>query len=87
VGQSAFAVYEYSAATGRWEAHSIHVLAFEGDNISTVTMFIPPTGPKLFDAFGLPVVLPVVAAAQGSALPLQFGSLDLAQRGIAAPKT
>jgi RNA polymerase sigma-70 factor, ECF subfamily len=57
-GQPAFAVYEHSAASARWEAHSIHVLAFQDDKISTLTMFVPPAGPQLFDAFRLPLILP-----------------------------
>jgi RNA polymerase sigma-70 factor, ECF subfamily len=54
-GQPAFAVYERSATDGRWAAHSIHVLTFENAAISTMTLFIEP---RLFDAFGLPRVLP-----------------------------
>jgi len=56
-GQPAFAVYERSAADGRWAAHAIQVLAFEGEMISALTLFVPPVGPQLFDAFGLPPVL------------------------------
>jgi hypothetical protein len=26
--------------------------------ISTMTLFVPPAGPRLFDAFGLPLTLP-----------------------------
>jgi RNA polymerase sigma-70 factor, ECF subfamily len=54
-GQPAFAVYERSAADGRWAAHSIHVLTLEHDAISTMTLFVEP---RLFEAFGLPRVLP-----------------------------
>lgn len=59
-GQPAFAIYERSAADGRWAAHSIHVLALEDGGISALTAFIcvEPTGPHLFEAFGLPLVLP-----------------------------
>ena len=57
-GQPAFAVYERSAAGGRWSAHSIHVLAFRDDAIAGLTIFTPPVGPTLFEAFGLPSVLP-----------------------------
>lgn len=56
-GQPAFAVYEFSAADGRWAAHSIHTLALENDAVATLTIFTPPTGPGLFEAFGLPAVL------------------------------
>jgi RNA polymerase sigma-70 factor (ECF subfamily) len=51
-GQPAFAVY------------AIHVLAFEDDMISTMTLFVPPTGPRLFHAFGLPLSLPDAASAE-----------------------
>jgi RNA polymerase sigma-70 factor, ECF subfamily len=56
-GQPAFAVYERSADS-RWAAHAIQVLALEGEMISSLTLFVPPVGPQLFDAFGLPLVLP-----------------------------
>jgi RNA polymerase sigma-70 factor (ECF subfamily) len=60
-GQPAFAVYESDGA--RWNAHSIHVLTLDDDKIATLTMFVPPTGPDLFAAFGLP---PVLAEAAGN---------------------
>jgi RNA polymerase sigma-70 factor (ECF subfamily) len=56
--QPAFAVYELSSTDQQWQAHSIHVLTLEDDAIATLTTFIPPTGPHLFHAFGLPLVLP-----------------------------
>jgi RNA polymerase sigma-70 factor, ECF subfamily len=62
-GQPAFAVYE-RGADARWAAHSIHVLAFEGDAIATLTLFVPPAGPRLFDAFGLPHSLADAAAGE-----------------------
>ncbi len=63
-GQPAFAVYARTGADGPLEAHSIHVLAFEDDMISTMTLFVPPTGPRLFHAFGLPLSLPDAASAE-----------------------
>jgi|SRR5262245_26073804 len=63
-GQTAFAVYERSGADARWAAHSIHVLALEHDMISTLTLFVPPTGPQLFQAFGLPLILADAASAE-----------------------
>ncbi len=57
-GQPAFAVYEHSTADDRWAAHAIQVLTLEGEMISALTLFVPPVGPQLFDAFGLPPVLP-----------------------------
>jgi RNA polymerase sigma-70 factor, ECF subfamily len=55
--QPAFAVYERAAADGSWAAHSIHVLTLEQDRISTLTLFLEPRDPRLFQAFGLPLVL------------------------------
>ena len=58
-GQPAFAVYELSGGPdARWTAHSIHVLSLDEETISTITMFVPPTGPNLFKSFGLPLILP-----------------------------
>jgi hypothetical protein len=37
------------------------VLSFDQENIATITMFVPPTGPDLFKSFGLPLVLPEAA--------------------------
>ena len=54
--QPAFAVYERSNTDGLWHAHSIHVLTLDRGAIATLTAFVPPTGPDLFPAFGLPRV-------------------------------
>ena len=54
-GQPAFAIYEFSGADKRWNAHSIHVLTLENDEISRVTLFLEP---RLFHDFGLPQFLP-----------------------------
>lgn len=32
--------------------------------ISTLTLFVPPTGPRLFHAFGLPLSLPDAGSAE-----------------------
>jgi RNA polymerase sigma-70 factor, ECF subfamily len=53
--QPAFAVYEFSGADKRWNAHSIHVLTLENDAISAITLFLDP---RLFHDFGLPQFLP-----------------------------
>ena len=53
-GQPAFAIYEYSPTDARWGAHSIHVLTFENDELSAVTLFLEP---HLFKAFGLALTL------------------------------
>jgi len=62
-GQPAFAVYARSAPNEPLAAHSIQVLGIEDDRISRLTLFVPPTGPRLFDAFGLPAGLPNPAGA------------------------
>jgi RNA polymerase sigma-70 factor (ECF subfamily) len=67
--QPAFAVYERSGADARWAAHSIHVLTLEHDVISTLTLFVPPLGPRLFHAFGLPLVIPEAARAESGCTP------------------
>lgn len=59
-GQPAFAVYARTEADPRFAANAIHVLTLEGDAISTVTMFLEP---RIFEAFGLPLVLEEGAAA------------------------
>ncbi len=56
-GQPAFAVYE-RGADGRFAARAVQVLALDRDGIATLTAFELPTGPLLFSAFGLPLVLP-----------------------------
>jgi RNA polymerase sigma-70 factor, ECF subfamily len=62
-GQPAFAVYERSGTDERWTGHSIQVLTLQDDMISTLTIFVPPTGPQLFGPFGLPLILPDTASA------------------------
>ncbi len=54
-GQPAFAIYEFSGADNRWNAHSIHVLTLENDAISAIALFLDP---HLFQDFGLPPFLP-----------------------------
>ena len=54
-GQPAFAIYEFSSADKRWNAHSIHVLTLESDAISAITLFLDS---GLFHEFGLPQFLP-----------------------------
>jgi RNA polymerase sigma-70 factor (ECF subfamily) len=57
-GQPAFAAYSRSDSGTLWTAHSIHVLALDGGAISTLTLFVKPDAPRLFQQFGLPLVLP-----------------------------
>jgi RNA polymerase sigma-70 factor (ECF subfamily) len=54
--QPAFALYTLGAE-GRWNAHSIQLLALNQDGIAALTMFMQPLAQKLFPAFGLPIVL------------------------------
>jgi RNA polymerase sigma-70 factor (ECF subfamily) len=54
-GQPAFAIYEFSGADRRWNAHSIHVLTIENEAISAITLFLDS---RLFQDFGLPQFLP-----------------------------
>jgi len=56
--QPAFAVYSRSGTEGAWAAHSIQLLSLEQNAISGLTLFVKPTGPQLFQAFGLPLILP-----------------------------
>ena len=57
-GEPAFAAYSRKDTNSPWTAHSIHVLTLEQEIISRLTLFYKPDGPRLFDAFGLPLVLP-----------------------------
>jgi RNA polymerase sigma-70 factor (ECF subfamily) len=53
--QPAFAIYEFSGADKRWNAHSIHVLTLENNAISAMTLFLDP---HFFHDFGLPQFMP-----------------------------
>ena len=61
--QPAFGLYSRAARDAPWAAHSIHLLALERDAISALTLFVKPDGPRLFSAFGLPLILPEGATA------------------------
>jgi RNA polymerase sigma-70 factor, ECF subfamily len=56
--QPAFAAYSRGIAGGPWSAHSLHVLALDRDRIATLTLFVKPDGPRLFEGFGFPPTLP-----------------------------
>jgi RNA polymerase sigma-70 factor, ECF subfamily len=60
-GQPAFAVYTRGDAGAGWIAHSIHALTLGHEGISALTLFLEPS-PRLFGAFGLPLVLADAAA-------------------------
>jgi RNA polymerase sigma-70 factor, ECF subfamily len=65
--QPAFGVYSRSGTNGPWAAHSIQVLSLEQNAISGLTLFVKPTGPQLFQAFGLPLIFPEASAQMPSA--------------------
>ena len=54
-GLPAFGVYSRELDASEWRAHSIQVLALQGDAIAGLTLF---KDPKLFAAFGLPLTMP-----------------------------
>jgi RNA polymerase sigma-70 factor (ECF subfamily) len=56
-GQPAFAGYARSDGNAPWTAHSLHVLSLRGEEISGLTLFVKPFSPRLFEAFGLPLIL------------------------------
>jgi RNA polymerase sigma-70 factor (ECF subfamily) len=56
-GQPAFAAYSRSGTVSAWTAHSLQVLELAPAGIARLTFFAKPTGPSLFDAFGLPLTL------------------------------
>jgi len=53
-GQPAFAAYARFDAKAPWTVHSIHVLSLQHEAISRLTLFVKPSSPRLFQAFGLP---------------------------------
>jgi RNA polymerase sigma-70 factor (ECF subfamily) len=57
-GQPAFAFYIRDGNGPEWRAHLIHVISVHDDSITTLTFFL---NPRLFVAFGLPLVLPADA--------------------------
>jgi RNA polymerase sigma-70 factor (ECF subfamily) len=65
-GQPAFAAYSRARADAPWTAHSIHVLSLAHDRIAALTLFAKPTGPQLFPAFGLPLILPDAARTEST---------------------
>ena len=58
-GEPAFAAYSRQEPNSPLIAHSIHALTLEREAISRLTLFYKPDGPRLFDAFGLSLALPV----------------------------
>ena len=70
--QPSFAAYSRPGSEGPWAAHSLQVLSLEQNAISGVTLFAKPTGPQLFAAFGLPLILPDTAGGEVSTAPHHF---------------
>ncbi len=52
--QPAVAVYSRSYHDPAWRAHSLHVIEPGEGGIAALTVYVPPLGPKMFPAFGLP---------------------------------
>jgi len=52
--QPAVGVYALGRQDSVWRPHSLHVIEPAGDRIAALTIYVPPLGPALFAAFGLP---------------------------------
>ncbi|MDX8532941.1 RNA polymerase subunit sigma-70 [Mesorhizobium sp. VK25A] len=52
--QPAVGVYALGRHDSKWRPHSLHVIEPAGGNIASLTIYVPPLGPSLFAAFGLP---------------------------------
>jgi RNA polymerase sigma-70 factor (ECF subfamily) len=52
--QPAVGVYARTHQAPMWRAHSLHVIEPVDGGIASLTVYVPPLGPKLFPAFGLP---------------------------------
>ncbi|MGX8010473.1 RNA polymerase subunit sigma-70 [Mesorhizobium sp. ORM8.1] len=53
-GQPAVGLYALSRNDPVWRAHSLHIIEPDDGNIAALTIYVPPLGPSLFAAFGLP---------------------------------
>jgi len=53
-GQPAVGIYSRAHHDLNWRAHSLHVIEPADRSIATLTVYLPPIGPELFPAFGLP---------------------------------
>jgi RNA polymerase sigma-70 factor (ECF subfamily) len=54
-GQPAFAAYARFDGNAPWTSHSLQVLTLQQEAISRLTLFVKPSSPRLFQAFGLPL--------------------------------
>jgi RNA polymerase sigma-70 factor, ECF subfamily len=52
--QPAVAVYSRTDHDPAWRAHSLHLIEPAEGGIASLTVYVPPLGPTLFPAFGLP---------------------------------
>lgn len=55
-GQPAVGVYALDHRDRVWRPHSLHVIEPADGKIVSLTIYVPPLGPELFAAFGLPPV-------------------------------
>ncbi|WP_292524918.1 RNA polymerase subunit sigma-70 [Mesorhizobium sp.] len=55
-GQPAVGVYALDHLDRVWRPHSLHVIEPADGKIVSLTIYVPPLGPELFAAFGLPPV-------------------------------
>lgn len=55
-GQPAVGVYALDHRDLVWRPHSLHVIEPADGKIASLTIYVPPLGPELFAAFGLPPV-------------------------------
>ncbi|MDX8453235.1 RNA polymerase subunit sigma-70 [Mesorhizobium sp. VK9D] len=53
-GQPAVGVYALGHRDSIWRPHSLHVIEPDYGKIASLTIYVPPLGPALFAAFGLP---------------------------------
>ena len=52
--QPAVGVYALGRQDSTWRPHSLHVIEAADGKIASLTIYVPPLGPSLFAAFGLP---------------------------------
>ncbi|TGR72830.1 RNA polymerase subunit sigma-70, partial [Mesorhizobium sp. M1C.F.Ca.ET.193.01.1.1] len=52
--QPAVGVYALGRQDSVWRPHSLHVIEAADGKIASLTIYVPPIGPALFAAFGLP---------------------------------
>jgi RNA polymerase sigma-70 factor (ECF subfamily) len=55
--QPAFGVYTRGKAEADWRPHSLQLLDLDEDSIASLTKFMAPLGPQMFQSFGLPLTV------------------------------